>query len=406
MAGNKEHILIAEDDAGLLAALAFILRGEGHEVDTAVDGLEALDRIADLRRDGRPIDLLITDIQMPRMNGLKLIQNITHEKNEFPIIVITGHGDKQMLVELLRLGCDDFLDKPFEPQDVHKKVQEVLERQRLRQKVHERTREDLLNQNTALAREASDYKRSFTSLRREIDAALGTYHNLISIDTTRLPAPVAYRFQARRDLGGDYLDVCPTEQGLDVVVADVAGHDLAASYQTVLIKAYFKENCRTRKSGQEFFNILNRDLSEGGRNERMVTAVFMRMDFAAMTAEVTTAGHPKVLRLNAGESVGRRVPGRGSVLGLQELASFASSTLPLNRGDRFYLYTDGVIGARAVDGPTGVRRTLGEDGLLDLLNEGAALPLDQQIERVWQGVLHYCRFKQSDDMLLFGVEVP
>ena len=404
---RSQHILLAEDDAGLLTSLSFLLRNEGHRVTTAADGLEALDRIGELREEGDPVDLLITDIQMPRMNGMRLIQGVSAlEGDGFPIIVISGHGDKDMVVELMRLGCDDFLDKPFEPEDVHHKVREVVERKRLRDMAKNDLLEQVIAREQDMTQAASDYRRRFERLQDEVQRAVGAYQNLISLKEDGYRAEVAFRHRPMHDLGGDYLDVCDTENGMDIMVADVAGHDLAASYQTILVKAYFQENCQRRKDGRRFFELLNHGLSESGGNERMVTAVMLNLDLENMGAQVITAGHPKVIRLCVEDGVARRVPGRGSPLGLSTDVRFASTSLSLVPGDRLFLYTDGITGARYVDGFNGTRSSLGEEGLLQLVNSTAGQSLDDQVARIMEGVQRFSRYKQVDDMLLCGVEIP
>lgn len=404
---GSRHILLAEDDAGLLSSLSFLLRNEGHRVTTAVDGLDALDRYEEFLEHGEPVDMLITDIQMPRMNGMRLIQSLTATAgNDLPIIVITGHGDKDMVVELMRIGCDDFLDKPFEPEDVRHKVNEVMERKRLRELAKADRLGEAMAREQDMAQAASDYKRRFESLHGQVQRAVGAYQDLISLKKEGYRVGVAFRHRPLHDLGGDYLDVCDTDKGTDLIVADVAGHDLAASYQTILVKAYFQENCQRRKDGRGFFELLNHDLSEGGTNERMITAVLLSLDLEKQEAQVVTAGHPKVIRFCAADQVARRVPGRGSPLGLSADARFASTSLPLASGDRLFLYTDGVAGARRIDGPSGMRSSLGEEGLVQLINSTAGLTLDEQVARIMEGVQRFSRYKQIDDMLLCGVEIP
>ena len=123
----RKHVLIAEDDAALLTTLGFILGDQGYEVSCAVNGTEARNMIRDARDNGGGgIDLLVTDLRMPEMSGLELIEWLRRDDENLPVIVITGHGDKDTVVRLLRLGCDEFLDKPFRPEDVRLKVSEVL----------------------------------------------------------------------------------------------------------------------------------------------------------------------------------------------------------------------------------------------------------------------------------------
>jgi len=401
-----EHILLAEDDAGLRMSLTFVLKNKGYRITQAVDGGEALELLAELRGRGEDVDAVITDIQMPGMNGMELIRRLKQEGTGLPVIVITGHGDKEMLIELLRLGCDDYLSKPFEPDEVLQKVHEVLEKKRRSQKMREQEKHDLRNANLRLDREVQAYRRDLKDLRGEMAQAVRTYSELMNVDRQAYCVGLEYRLRPYRDLGGDYLGICNTPDGCDILVADVAGHDLAASYQTVLIKGQFDENCRTRRDPETFFHTLNRELRVQGNEERMVTALFLRLDLKQRRARVVSAGHPRLLVRRFEHGTAESLAASGSVLGIMSDVEFGAVDLDIDSRDRFYLYTDGLLNANSVDGPSGEKRVLGERGLLRALDIFSDLPLSEQVQSVWRFARSFCRYRQSDDMLLVGVEVP
>lgn len=403
---DKKRILIAEDDMGIQTSLYFILKDRGYSVQRTSDGAEALEALRHAEAAEEPFDLLVTDIQMPKMTGLGLIESMSSEKIEVPVVVITGYGDKDTLVKLLRLGCDDFLDKPFKPGDVRAKVSEVLAKREAERQEQTRKHEGLIEENLELVQQVESYEETLDRIKAEVDSAVGSYRNLIDVSDSGYRVEFAFRTQPLRDLGGDYVDIRNTATGCDVIVADVAGHDMSASYHTVLIKAFFDENMRTGNDGEELFRLLNHSILESGKNERMVTALFMRIDLQAQTATIVSAGHPKVIRLRRGEDYAEPVHTRGSVLGLSEEVIFESADVDIRPGDRFFLYTDGIVNAYYIDGPTGVRHTLGEQGLEGLLSRSGDLPLRQQVDTAWEEVMRFCRQKQTDDMLLAAVQIP
>ncbi len=399
----EEHILICEDDEAFLASLSFILEDEGYVITTASNGEAALEKILDANM---YFDMVITDIQMPGLNGLQLIRRIRDSGLALPVIVITGYGDKKTLKELIKIGCDDFLDKPFEPEDLQHIVGEVLEKHKVAKESYEKTHADLLKKHFSLLRELESYKTSFSSLQNEIDAAAITYKDLISIKKGGYHVPVAYRIKALKRMGGDYADIRNTPDGCDILIADVAGHDIAASYHTVLLKAFFDENCRTGKDGRSFFHILNHALLENDQNDRMITAIFLRINLKSMQGEVVSAGHPNMTRFTRKLPMAIPIGAGGSILGLKKRVSFNLVKFNLTPGDRLFLYTDGVINAHYIDGPTGKKYTLYDNGLDDLITRHKKFPLTDIVDNVWDGVMQYCRYKPSDDMLLFGLEIP
>lgn len=115
-------ILIAEDEAMMLAALLKNLQDDGYEVITASDGQEAIEKFQTLVP-----DLVITDIVMPYTSGLELISVIksSHQKAT-PVIVLSAMGQEATVLEAFNLGADDFLTKPFNPAELSLRVKRLL----------------------------------------------------------------------------------------------------------------------------------------------------------------------------------------------------------------------------------------------------------------------------------------
>lgn len=396
------HIAVAEDEAPIRNLLAGIISQQGHEVAGFENGRDVLAHI----RGGAPCDLLVTDIQMPKMNGLELIEALGEDRPDLPVVVVTGHGDMDLLIELIRLGCDDFVHKPIKARELTEKISQVLEMKRRREEEARREQAELVRRHSELAREAEAYARGAQDLRGEIEQAVALYQELLQLDPDDYRAPVAWKVQTYKSLGGDYLGISETPDGCDVLVADVAGHDLAASYHTVLIKAFFDRNFHTDLDGGTFFKVLNRELYDNGRNERMVTASFLRLDFTNMRGELVAAGHPRLVSLRPGASKPEDFMALGTVLGVQETISLDVRAFDIAPGQRFFLYTDGLVNSGWVDGPTGLKHRLGDNGLDRLIARHADETLQSQVECIWEDVMRFCRYKQNDDMLLFGLEVP
>jgi len=106
---SKTVILVVEDDADLQAALCDTLALAGYSTETANEGGEALEILA--RRD---VDMVITDIQMPGMDGHELLKQIKIQWQDLPVMLMTAYGSIQMAVEAMRDGAVDYLSKPFE----------------------------------------------------------------------------------------------------------------------------------------------------------------------------------------------------------------------------------------------------------------------------------------------------
>ena len=121
-----ERILIVDDEKNYLLVLSALLEGEGYEVETAPSGARALS----LLEDEEP-DLLITDMRMPRMSGLELIQELKEGYADLPVIVMTAFGTVENAVEAMKAGAVDYITKPFENQELLLTVERALKMRRL-----------------------------------------------------------------------------------------------------------------------------------------------------------------------------------------------------------------------------------------------------------------------------------
>ncbi len=138
-----QRVLIAEDLADARESLQELLQASLKlEVDTAEDGAVAL---ALLR--GKPYSLLITDLRMPKLSGMKLIEAIQAEKIPVTVIVTTGHGSIKDAVDAMRMGAYDFLTKPPDPQHLCLLVQRALRDRALQDEVAS-LRQELGNRHT------------------------------------------------------------------------------------------------------------------------------------------------------------------------------------------------------------------------------------------------------------------
>ena len=119
-------ILVVDDEPHMLDTVRFILEAGGYAVLTARSGQEALARLAGLREQGRRADLILTDIQMPGPTGLELVERLAAAGEHGPVLVMSGYNDPETARKLRERGCEHFLDKPFEEEDLLREVRALL----------------------------------------------------------------------------------------------------------------------------------------------------------------------------------------------------------------------------------------------------------------------------------------
>jgi two-component system alkaline phosphatase synthesis response regulator PhoP len=118
-----ESILLVEDEQALRTTLGDRLRSEGYVVDTAVDGIEGLDKAAN-----QPFDLIILDLMLPRRSGLDVCRELRASGMATPILILTVRNETVDKVVGLKMGGDDYVTKPFESAELLARIEVLLRR--------------------------------------------------------------------------------------------------------------------------------------------------------------------------------------------------------------------------------------------------------------------------------------
>ncbi|QJD82681.1 response regulator transcription factor [Cohnella herbarum] len=119
-------VLVVEDDSHLLEMISILLRHEGYRVRGAINGKEALAEM-----ESSPADLVVLDVMMPVMDGWDLCRELRLMNSELPIIMITAKHETSQKVKGFGLGADDYLVKPFDPQELVVRIKAVMRRYRI-----------------------------------------------------------------------------------------------------------------------------------------------------------------------------------------------------------------------------------------------------------------------------------
>ena len=119
----KKVLLIVDDEPDLLEVLSELLMPLCDNVLTASNGVEALQQL----EKNTEICAVLSDVNMPKMNGLVFLENIRLNFNPIPFVILTAHGDAQMYREAVKLNATDFLEKPFEPKIVSNVMERAIE---------------------------------------------------------------------------------------------------------------------------------------------------------------------------------------------------------------------------------------------------------------------------------------
>ncbi|HEU4400808.1 MAG TPA: HD domain-containing phosphohydrolase [Candidatus Polarisedimenticolia bacterium] len=159
------HILVVDDEQAIRDVLTEGLNDTGYRCDTARDGSEALEKVK-----ANGFQLVVSDIDMPQMDGVRLVQEIKKVRPDTEIIMLTGVVDVDVAVQAIRLGASDYLTKPFNLAEVRITVERALEKRRLvlENREYQRTLEARVLERTA------DLNRSYQTTLEALATALDT----------------------------------------------------------------------------------------------------------------------------------------------------------------------------------------------------------------------------------------
>lgn len=170
-------ILVAEDHEAIRNLLCDQLRAQGHEVVPARDGIEALALLGE-----RSFDLVLTDLEMPGVNGLQVLERLKGDPRlaSIPAVVISGHGELEGIAHCIKRGAEDYLPKPFNRAILKARVDACLEKKRLRDRnEHQRQRYDELLHSILPAPVVSELVQTDSVKPRRLDSVAVLFSDIV-----------------------------------------------------------------------------------------------------------------------------------------------------------------------------------------------------------------------------------
>lgn len=339
MSSETARILSVEDEATVRRSICTYLEDSGFEMLEAENGRIALE----VFEAERP-DLVLCDLRMPEVDGLRVLETLSRDHPETPIIIVSGTGDMRDAVEALKLGAWDYIMKPIpDLMALEHAVRKSLERARLIRENRE-YREHLVETNTRLEESLRILEDDETSARRIqfqlLPPPRGTLHG---IEFSRL-------LKTSTLLSGDFLDYFVIDDSkIGYYIADVSGHGVSSAFVTVLLKSTMSgllEQYRQAENDTVLYpdrvlKIINDDIYRQDF-DKYLTMFYVVLDLGENTLAYSNGGHFPYPVLNAGEGA-EFVGEKNLPVGLFEHATF--KTITMGMPDRFVmaLFSDGVF---------------------------------------------------------------
>ena len=361
-----------------------IRKGE-YEFAFAHNGLEALQKLLETP----DFDIILSDINMPEMDGLTLLAKVNELKNPaMKCIMVSAYGDMDNIRSAMNKGAFDFATKPIDLDDLSRTIEKAIEQVRyIRESQQEHNQLESIKNDLAIAGEIQQtiLPRSFPPFPELTE--------VVDIYASMTPA---------KDVGGDFYDFFQIDdERIGLVIADVSGKGVPASLFMAVSRTLLRATALRGVSSAECLTYANKLLCKESLDSMFVTVFYGIYHYKTGMMDYTNAVHNPPYLLRGGRTVECLPVASNFVVGVFDDIEFESNTLTFGIGDTLLLYTDGVTEAF-----NDKREQFSESNLQDIL---ASMHESSSAKEVVTSVLQSVKtfsgdYPQSDDITLLSLQ--
>ncbi len=379
------NILVVDDEPDLswLIRQKFRKRIRSKEIvfSFAGDGIEALERLAE----DPSIDIVLADINMPRMDGLTLLDRLGDWPHPLKVVIVSAYGDMSNIRTAMNRGAFDFITKPIDFSD----LELTLEKTHRELETHRR---------------AETLQRRVTTLERELDIARKIQTSSLRTTFPAFPDRSDFDLHAvmrpAREVGGDFYDFfLLDEHRLGFFLGDVSGKGLPAALFMANTRTLLRATALQGLSPEACLRHVNRVLHSERVKGMFVTLVYGVLDMRTGEVVYCNAGHNRPFHLHRDGNVAMLPRTRSLALCLLADFDFPVHMLPLVPGDTLFLYTDGVTEAADAG-----REQFEDERLHDCLRAANGAGPEAVIRQVLEAVSTFAAgAPQADDITMLAL---
>jgi len=385
-------ILIVDDDSHVLESISSLIRMWGYETVVCRGAQEAMEECL---KGG--ICLVLSDIRMPGISGVELLGMISDFNPDIPVILMTAYAELTMAIDAIRKGAFDFIIKPCEPEYLQHAVKKGI---RFRQLIEQE--KNLIDMLEEKVRESEE----------NLKAAAVIQHSLLPLFAPKVPSfDFAWQFLPCKRVGGDLYNMFwLDETHLGIYVLDVSGHGVPAAMVTTSVAQAldpFRGRLLKRSIDSppyyelvppaEVLSGLNQDYPIE-RFDKLLAICYLILDIRCGEIQYCNAALPLPFLIRADGRVETLIEG-GTILGTGEGADYDEGAVFMEKGDRLFIYTDGIIEYLDKRG-----EPYGEERLVRELKGASGETLLTGCARVIQSLMSFGSQQQpQDDITLLGI---
>ena len=322
LAPSAQKLILIVDDTPLNIGVISGALKDSYKTKVATNGQKAL---ALASAEEKP-DLILLDIMMPGMDGYEVCSRLKSDPatREIPVIFLTGQTAAEDETRGFEVGAVDYVHKPFSPAVVKARVRSHI-----------------------FLREArAQLASQLLALNKELEMARQIQLSILPQSIPKLPdLEIAARFLPMTSVAGDFYDFIEIDEGhIGILIADVSGHGLPSALIASMLQVALTAQAGHASEPAKVLLGLNHALC-GKFTYNFVTAAYVYVDLEKNLMRYAGAGHPPVLQWRNSTGKTAKLLENGLVLGMAEEATYDALEFPLEPGDRYVLYTDGVLEA-------------------------------------------------------------
>ena len=322
------RILVVDDEPDLeplmLQRMRRDIRSGRYKFVFAQNGVEALEKL----RQENDIDMVLSDINMPQMDGLTLLEQIPKVDPNIRSVIISAYGDMKNIRTAMNRGAFDFVTKPVDFEDLQVTIDRTL-------------------RNMAEWREALQSRDRLVALQNELDVARGMQQSILPTRFPKDPSYAVYgKMQPARNVGGDFFDVMYLNDGrVGLAVADVSDKGVPAALFMMSSRTLLKGAAIGVDLPGEVLREVNDLLIEDNEGGMFVTLLYAVYDPSSRELTYANGGHNSPLVVHPDGTSALFPLTDGIALGIAPDLSYKQNTVTLSPGDSVIFYTDGVTEA-------------------------------------------------------------
>jgi sigma-B regulation protein RsbU (phosphoserine phosphatase) len=393
---EQQRVLVLDDDPEEVRQLREQLDGYAYEVSRAESDAEALEEI-----NAHEAELLLVDPKLPDVDAGRMCSRLREgsETAAVPVILLLDPEDENQ--EMLEIGADDFLTRPFNKAELLQRVQSLLRMKHLH--------DDLLQKN----RELEEVNKELSTRNRELELGMEMAHRLQEAMLPQQYPEVAnvlfcHKYSPADAIGGDFFQIKDVgDDKAAVFLSDVSGHGMRAALVTSAVKTLLENVQLHDKEPGEILSEIN-DKFRGvlGRMTPQIfaTGFLMIVDGANRTMSIASAGHPMPLLVRKEDMSVSPVmdPAKGGpAMGFISSPSYQTVEVELRKRDIVLGFTDGVYEVRSPD-----NEFYGLERMVDLVQDNVRLiPRDLIQKIVTETESFMSTPRRPDDVCLLAVEI-